>query len=267
MTINYSALQEEAHHLACQLFEDKAEMVSSFTNRLLDICDRAQGKDFLLVYNPGGWGSRALEHCLQWEKNIVAGVSATLERLGYTPLMVQHFRSGTSWQERIRDVREQFRFFASKARIMAAEVEFITQHVDNLRVILIGASQGAAFVNAVMQQLARLHQVYSIELGMFFPHLSRRVIGERTLSLDWNGIVPDAAVRRDMIVGLRAYMAAPFKWLWYRLKGKPVKFVNCVDVRGHNYDWGYPYVQRRIVGFLEINCGTESGEEEVRGLL
>ncbi len=249
------ALREEAGDLACQLFEDAAGMVTGFTNRLLDICSRARGKDFLLIYNSGGWGSSTWEHCAQWERSIVTGVSATIERLGYTWLLIQYFRSGTSWRGRLRDVGEQFHFFANRARITAAEVEFITRHIDNLKVVLMGVSQGAAFTNAVMQQLGKLDRVYSIELGMFFPHLSRRVLTERTLALDWNGLVPDAAVRRDLLAGARAYLAAPFRWLAHLLKGRPVKFGHCVNVRGHNYDWGYPYVRRRVTGFLETNFG------------
>jgi len=269
MTCDYLALQEEVHYLAQQLFGNEAENCATFANRLLGICRGAQGKDFLLIHNPGGWGNNAFEHCVQWERNIVTGVSDTLERLGHTWLLIQYFRTGNGWREHLRDVREQFRFFATKAKIMAAELEFITRYIDNLKVILIGVSQGAAFTNSVMQQLTKLYQVYSIELGMFFPYMSRRVLTERTLVLDWNGIVPDAAVRRDMLAGARAYLAAPFRWLGHWLKGRPVKFSNCVNVRGHNYDWGYPYVRRRVVYFLEVNFGTSTKQtrDEVRGVL
>lgn len=265
MPADYLALREEAQALARQLFGEQAEKVSAFTDRLMDIYTRVRDKDFLLIHNPGGWGNNVLEHCIQWEKNVVTGTCATIERLGYTPLLVQHLRSGTSWRERMRDMRDQFGFFSDKARLLATEVEFITRHLDNLKVVLIGASQGAAFVNAVMQQLPKLQTVYSIELGMFFPYISRRAITERTLSLDWNGMVPDAAVRRDIKAGVRAYTAAPFRWAGHWLRGRPVKFSNCVTVRGHNYDWGYPYVQRRVVGFLETNFGNNTkGELRMR---
>jgi hypothetical protein len=266
MAIDDLVLQEGACHLARQLFEDKAEMATRFTDRLLDICAQARGRDFLLIHNPGGWGSRTLEHCLWWERNLVTGISATIERLGYTWLLVQHFRTGTNWQERIQDIREQFRFFATKARILAAELDFITSHVDGLKVILIGASQGAGFSNSVTQRLTRPLPVYSIELGMFFPHISKRVITERTLAVDWNGIVPDAAVRRDILAGVRAYVAAPLRWLKHWLKGRPVRFTDCVSVRGHNYDWGYPYVRRRVTDFLETNFSTEYVRDEVGGV-
>ncbi len=258
MAADYSALREEAHHLAHQLFEGKAEMVAKCSSRLVDICLRAQGKDFLLIHNPGGWGSKTFEHCLQWERSIVTGISATIERLGYTRLLVQYFRSDNGWREWLRDTREQFQFFATKARIMARELEFVSRHIENQKVILIGVSQGAAFTNAVMQQLSGPHQVYSIELGMFFPHLSRRVITKRTLALDSNGLVPDAAVRRDDILALiRAYLAAPFRWLKHLLQGRPLRFSYCVHVRGHDYDWDYPLVQQQVMDFLEVNFGTK----------
>ncbi|GAI68005.1 unnamed protein product, partial [marine sediment metagenome] len=55
---------------------------------------------------------------------------------------------------------------------MVAELKFIAQHINDLKVILIGASQGAAFSNTVMRHLGELRQVYSIELGIFFSHMS-----------------------------------------------------------------------------------------------
>ena len=164
------ALQEEAHHLAQQLFGNNSEKGTKFTNRLLDIYSQAQNKDFLFIHNPGGWGTTSLEYCLQWERSIVDGINATLERLGYSRLLIQHFRTESGWREHVRDVKEQFRFFASKAEMLAAELKFLTQHINNLKVILIGISQGAAFGNAVMRCLGKPQQVYSIELGMPFAY-------------------------------------------------------------------------------------------------
>jgi len=254
------ALREEARHLAQQLFGNEAEQGINFTNRLLDICARARGKDFLLIHNPDGWGSTHLEQCLQWERSIVEGVSATIERLGYAWLLTQYFRSGNSWWAHMRNIKEEARFFLKgksfKAKVMAAELEFITRHISNLKVILMGVSQGAAFSNEVMQQLGGLRQVYSIELGMFFPHMSRRVVTDKTLAIDSNGIVPDPVVHRNLKIGFKTYTTAPFKWIKYRLEGKPTKFSYCVNVPGHEYDWSYPEVQRQIVDFLEINFGT-----------
>jgi len=255
-------LREEACHLSQQLFGNNLDKGMKFTNKLVDICTRAQNKNFLLIHNPGGWGTASLEHCLQWERSIVDGINTTLERLGYTRLLIQYLRTENGWRGYIRDIKEQFRFFASKSRIMAAEVEFLTRHIDNLKVILIGVSQGAGFSNAVMQHLTKLRQVYSIELGMLFTHKPRRVITERTLAIDSNGLMPDAVMEWDILTMARAFLAAPFRWIKYRLEGKVRIFTYCINVPGHEYNWEYPEVRQQIEDFLQINLGTKSDLEE-----
>ncbi len=265
MQVDVLTLKEEANHLAQQIFGNDIKKCASFINRLLDICNRAQGKDFLLIHNPGGWGCTSLEHLLKWERSIVEGVSSTIERLGYSWLLIQYFRSGNSRLAHLRDMKEQAIFFSnnksSKAKVMAAELKFITRHLRNIKVILIGASQGAAFSNAVMQQLGELHQVYSIELGIFFPHLSQRVITERTLAIDSNGVMPDPMVHRNLKVGFKAYITAPYRWAKYRLQGKPEKFTYCINAPGHDYNWQYPEVKQRIIDFLNTNFGTKDKVE------
>jgi len=261
-------LQKEAHHLAQQLFDNESKGGIDFTNRLLDICQRARDKDFLLIHNPGGWGCSHLENLLRWERSVVEGISATIEQLGYSWLLTQHFRGGSSWWAHMRSVKEEARFFlkgkSSKARVLVAELKFITQHISNLKIILIGASQGAAFSNKVIQQLGELHQVYSIELGIFFPHLSRRVVTDRTLTIDSNGVMPDPMVHRNLKAGFKAYITAPFRWIKYRLQGKPEKYTYCINALGHDYSWEYPEVQQKIINFLTTNFGTKSDLE--RGL-
>ena len=246
-------LEEEVNHLAEQLFGDDIKKGASFTSRLLDMCTRAEGKDFLLIHNPGGWGTTHLENLLQWERSIVEGVSTTIEKLEYTWSLIQYFRTNSGWRETMEDIKEQFRFFTFKAKIMAAELRFITQHFNTLRVVMIGVSQGAAFSNAVMRQLGELPQVYSIELGIFFPHMSRRVITDRTLAMDSNGLVPDPMSHRNLWIGFKAYITAPSRWIKYRLQGKPQKFTYCINAPGHDYSWNYPEVQRQITNFLNLN--------------
>jgi hypothetical protein len=110
----------------------------------------------------------------------------------------------------------------------------------------------------VMRQLGELHQVFSIELGIFFPHMPRRVITDRTLAIDSNGVMPDPMAHRNLKAGFKAYIIAPFRWTKYRLQGKPEKFTYCINAPGHNYSWEYPEVQRQIIDFLNTNFGTKS---------
>jgi len=259
---NFSASREEVSQLAQQLFSSDVHKRTSFTNRLWDTYTRAKNKDFLLVHNPGGWGSTPLKDCLDWERSVVEGVSSTMERLGYDCLLTQYFRSDNSWGGHMRDLMKEARFFlggkSPDSEIMAAELTFLTRKIRNLRVILVAASQGAAFSNAVMRQIEGNPQVYSIELGIFFPHMSRRVIMERTLAMDSNGMMPDPMSHRNLWAGFKAYITAPYRWIKYRLQGRPQKFTYCINAPGHDYSWEYPEVQRQITDFLIANFGIKS---------
>lgn len=257
MTDGALALQKEASQLAQQLFGGDTKKSESLTSRLLDFYTMATDKDFLLIHNPGGWGTARLQNCLQWERSIVTGVSTTIERLGYSWVLTQYFRSGHGWRERIRDTREQARFFTNKAMIMAAELTLVIKHLSRLRIILIGASQGAAFGNAVMLSLDGPQRVYSIELGIPFFHRSRRVFSERMIALDNNGLMPDALMEWDIPTVAKTYLAAPFRWIKYRIVGRPMKFTRCINVPGHDYNWEYPEVQRQVEEFLETNFNNK----------
>ena len=254
-------LQEEAEHLAEQLYEDDTGRRAGCISRLLDIYSQAKDKDFLVIHNPGGWGTTHLENLLQWERSIVEGVSASIVKLGYSRQLIQYFRSGHGYREILKDIREQMRFFENKSRIMSAELELITRHLDKLRVIMIGVSQGAAFSNAVTQRLNNVDRIFDIELGIPFPYKSRRVITERTLALDSNGLMPDSLMEWDVPTIVRTYVSAPFRWIKYRLQGKKIKFTYCINVPGHDYNWDYPEVQRQVEEFLYLNFGNNNSVE------
>jgi len=253
--------REEASNLAQQLFQYDPDKQARFTDRLVDICYNAQGKDFLLIHNPGGWGTTRLKNCLQWERSIVEGVNATINQLGYSCFLLQYFRTGNGWREIMRDIREQLRFFANKSPILASELQFITRQFNNINVIMVGVSQGAAFSNAVLQNEVALDRVYSIELGMPFLYESRQVATERTLAVKGNGLMPDALMEWDIITIIKTYFSAPFRWVKYRLEGRPLTFARCINVPGHDYNWEYPEVQRQIEDFLKTNFGNNSSME------
>ena len=213
------ALREEARRLGRQLFGDDSGKGASFADRLLGIYQDARDKDILLIHNPGGWGNSPMENCMHWERSVVAGISTTLEKLGCSWSLSQHFRGGIGWRAHLRDIRDYIRFFTVQRRVLATEVEFLTRHIENLEVILIGISQGAGFSNAVMQRLNELQSVYSIELGVFFYHRPRRVITERTLIIDHNGLATDAVIEGDLVTMLMTLPMAFLRWVKYRLQG------------------------------------------------
>jgi hypothetical protein len=256
MPVANLTLREEAYHLAEQLFGSEVAG-SDFANQLVNVCTGARGRDFLIVHNPGGWGHARLDQCLGWERSVVTGIKDAMEGMGYSVFLMQYFRSGTGWRERMHDLREQIRFFISKASIMSAWLQFIMTHTGAINVILVGISQGAAFSNAVMQQLGGNYPIYSIELGCPLQYKSRRVITEKTLALEDSGVQPDALAQGNLWVGVGIFVAAFFKWVWYHLRGKRVALAYCVTAPGHEYDWANPQLQRRIKDFLKANFSTK----------
>ncbi|UCH50377.1 MAG: hypothetical protein JSV54_04940, partial [Chloroflexota bacterium] len=214
MTTANLTLREEVDNLAQQLFGNK-EAASDFADQLMDICTRAIDKEFLVVHNPGGWGHARLDQCLEWERGIVYGVKGAIEEMGHSLLLTQYFRSGTGCWDKMRDLVEQFGFFSGKANVMEAWLQFIMAHINNIKVILVGISQGAAFSSAVMMQLGGRYPVYSIELGFPFMYKSRRVVTERTLVVGGSGLGYDALAQGNLWVGAGILIAAPFKWIWY----------------------------------------------------
>lgn len=252
--------RQEMEQLARRLFQSRKKQ-ERLVSRLQDMWTKAAGKDFLVIHSPGGWGNTEWAGLLDWEKSIVTGVTATLEKLGYTYAVVQYFRSGDRWIDHMRDVFKEAQFFfagrSARAQVMCEELKFLVQRLGRARIILTGASQGAAYDNAVMQRLGEIERIYSIELGTFFPHMKRRIITERTLAIDGNGLMRDPMCQRDLWAGTRSYIGAFNRWFKYRMQGKPVKFTHCINTPGHEYQWEYPAVHTNVTDFLTAKFGMK----------
>ena len=252
------ALREEANHLGRHLLGSAPPGHANFANHLLELYAQAEGKDFLLIHNPGGWGNSHLGLTQEWEKSIVEGIKADLEVRGYRTAFVQYQRTQEGWWEKAIDVKEQWFFFVSKSKMLAAELRFISQHLESLKIVMVGVSQGAAFSNAVLQRTRDMSQIRSIEVGIPFFYQSRRRMSYRSLILDSNGLKPDAMTERRLVAIVRAFVAAWFRWTYYRLRGAPKKFSDCIHVSGHDYHWRYPGVHGQIEYFLDTTFDTEN---------
>jgi hypothetical protein len=261
------AVRNDAAEVAGRLFGNRVAERDRFIQHLLESYEKAEGNDFLVIHNPGGWGSSRLERCLDWERSIVEGVKTTIDRMGYSSALTQYFRTRDSLLAHFLDTKEQASIFLrgrySHARFLAAEIKFITTHVNQIRIVMVGVSQGAGFSNAVMRQLDQGDRTYSIELGMMFIQVPRRVCTDHTLAVDGNGLVPDPIVHRDLWAGTRAYALAPFRWLKYQMIGQPRRFTRCVVMPGHDYSWEYPGVRKKIEDFLRSRFGKDQQETHI----
>ena len=251
---------EAAGQLAAKLFPHSHKKRKLFLNGLQEMYSAARNKDVLVIHSPGGWGNTHWEGLLDWEKSIVTGVTATLEKLGYSQTMKQYFRCGDAlWGGRSWYKEGRFFLFGTnyRAYVLAEELKFLMVNLPKLRIVLVGASQGAAFDNIVMVYLGSVEQVYSIELGTFFAHMRRRQLTTRNLAIDSNGLMRDPMCHRDLRKGTKAYFMAFVRWFKYKAQGKPRKFTNCINTPGHEYQWEYPEVHGRITEFLTAVFGEK----------
>lgn len=244
------SVAEDATKLAMELFGDYQEKYDDFVSQLLAAYMEAKDKDFVVIFNSGGWGWNFLENSPGW-RSIFNGIESELESLGYTSLMLDYRRTEETLQGIIDEGVEMVAFYPSKAKNLAHRVEFLTNHLPELKVIVTGESDGTVISDSVMNILRDNPQVYSIQTGPPFWH--RNVMLDRTLVLDDNGMYPDTFTRGNIPV-----------MIWTSLEdlfGIPQPVENSGRVLfflrapGHDYRWRYPAVNSRISSFLEKNFG------------
>ncbi len=136
-----------------------------------------------------------------------------------------------------------------KARELAKRVEFLTDHIPNLSVIVAGESNGTVITDSTMNILRDNPRVYSIQTGTPFWHKPTSL--DRTLLMNSNGKTIDTF----------SYGNVP-AMIWATLKGclhlssledNPGTILSWLRAPGHDYSWQYPGVYSEVVTFLENN--------------
>ena len=246
------SVAEDATRLATELFGDCQEKCSDFVSQLLVMYSQTQDKDFVVIFNSGGWGGNLLEASPGWQ-SIFTGIESELASSGYTSLLLDYQRTVKTLRSRLNELVEKITGYRSKAKDLAGRVEFLTNHIPGLRVILTGESSGTVICDSVMNIVEDNPQVYSIQTGPPFWH--ENIALNRTLLLTSNGIVPDSYSEGDfwaMIWGNLRY--------WFHLSQPEDDFGTAphyVGAPGHDYWWQYPEVCSQITNFLKQNFGIK----------
>ena len=244
---------KDATVLSMELFGGYQEKYGDFTNQLLATYAEAKDKDFVVIFNPGGWGWNVLDSSPGW-KSIITGIEIELDSLGYDSLLLSYQRTDESVRGVIDEFVEVTSVYPSKAENLARRVEFLTDHIPDLKVIVAGESNGTVISDGAMNILQNNPQVYSIQTGPPFWHKSIRL--DRTLVLDNNGRTPDSFSQGDIPT-----------MVWASLKdliGLPQpeeesgRIMYFVRAPGHDYRWQYPGVYSQITNFMKQNFGRKS---------
>lgn len=246
------SVTEDATKLAIELFGEGLEEYDDFVNQLLGTYLEAKDKDFVILFNPGGWGWNLVEASPGWW-TIFAGIETELNSSGYTSLLLTHQRTVDSLQGRLDEIVEIFSGYSTKSEDLACRVEFLTAHIPDLRVILAGESTGAIISDQTMNILADNPDVYSIQTGPPFWH--DNIMLDRTLVMTDNGLSPDAYSQGDFPTMIRANLRALFGLDTPNDKSGTI--LRYILAPGHEYWWEYPEVYSEITTFLFTNFGTK----------
>jgi len=238
---------DDASNLGLQLFGSNNAECEKFVNDLLQVYSEAEGTNFLLIFNSGGLGRNEIGP--EWG-SIVEGIEEELERLGYSTLLVIYARTSEGLWDSVVEVREAIRFYPSKARPLASEIDFLTEHIEDIAVILMGESGGGIFSNEVMELLEANPRVYSIQTGIPFAY--HGVVSDRSLVIDDNGITPDTLSSGELWVIFRANLG---RLPTYRPEEGHLFFY--IRAPGHIYTWDHPGVNSEVSSFLRDHFASE----------
>ncbi|MFC1902717.1 hypothetical protein ACFLX4_01435 [Chloroflexota bacterium] len=243
---------EDATRLATELFGDYQEQCDVFVNQLLAMYSETKDTDFVIFSNPGGWGWNLAEASAGWG-SILSGINSELDRSGYKTVLLDYRRTGETLRGCVDETVEMMASYPSKARDLAVRVEFLTDNIPELRVIIVGESNGTVISDSAMNILEDNPRVYSIQTGPPFWHTNLML--DRTLVITDNGIMPDSFSQGDFLTLIWSNLKSVFGLS--QPEDDSGRILYYVRAPGHEYRWNYPGVYSEILTFLRQNFGTK----------
>lgn len=244
---------EDATGLAVELFADSPEQCDDFVCQILATYLEARDKDFIMFFNSGGWGWNLLEISPDWN-TIFDGIRSELGDLGYTSLWLNYRRTIDPLKGHLDELMSMISLHPRKAKDLASRVEFLTDHIPDLKVIIGGESNGTIICDSAMNILKDNPQVYSIQTGP--PFWYKNVMQDRTLVIRSNGVIPDAFSQGDLFTIVCVNLESFFGFSKPEDSGKILLYVGAP---GHEYWWQDVAVYSQITSFLQQMLVLDSG--------
>jgi hypothetical protein len=244
---------DDATELAKEIIGDSRDRFQDLVQQILATYKEASDRDVVVVFNSGGWGWNLLEETPGWV-SILDGIKAKLESLGYKSLVLNYRRTGGGLRGVVKEFLEAAARYPSKAEELAKRVEFLTDHIPNLKVIVAGESTGTVVTDKTMQLLRDNPRIYSIQTGTPFWHKPTAL--DRTLLMNSNGRSIDTFSYGNVSAVLWATVKG-----WFGLSSpedNPGTILSWLRAPGHDYSWQYPGVSSEVVNFLEKNFGVKN---------
>jgi hypothetical protein len=243
---------DDAVDFASELIGKSQEKIQGFVDQLLAMYMEVKDLDVVIVFNSGGWGWNLTNETPGWA-SILNGIKVQLESQGYNSEVLNYRRTGSGITGCIQEFYEAVTRYPHKAMDLALRVEFLTDHLPHLRVIVAGESTGTVISDKAMKILKDRQQVYSIQTGTPFWHKPTEL--DRTLLMNSNGRGVDTFSYGNIPAMIWATVKS-----WFGLTSpddNPGSILSWLKAPGHDYSWQYPGVCTEVVNFLNENFGTK----------
>jgi hypothetical protein len=243
---------DDAAKKASDLAKKSPEKMQVIKEQLLATYVEAQKADVVVFFNSGGMGWNLAKDTPGWG-SILEGIKSQLKEMGYTPLVLNYRRTSSGVMGCIKEVIEAATRYPHKAKDLAARIEFLTDNIPDLKIIIAGESTGTVISEETMAILKDKSHVYSIQTGTPFWHKPTEL--ERTLLINSNGRGLDTFSKGNIPAMVWATVKS-----WFGLaspKDNPGDILTWLKAPGHDYSWQYPGVYSAIVEFLDNSFGNK----------
>ena len=243
--VTKSILDDDIRY-AKELIGNSQQRITNFKDQLVGMYMEVKDNDIVIIFNSGGWGWNLTQQTPGWA-SILEGIKSELERLGYSSVVLNYRRTTSGVYGCVREFLESARRYPSRAEDLAKRIEFLTEHVPGLKVIITGESTGTIISDRTMVLLKDNPQVYCVQTGVPFWH--KPGIYERTLIINTNGRTVDTFSYGKVPVIVRTSIKS---WLGLSSpKDEPGDILSWLKAPGHHYTWEYPGVYTKVIDFLQ----------------
>ena len=239
---------QDATLLAMQLYGQKPE-AEAYRKQLLTAYYESRDRDFVILFNVGGWGTKKLPDSADWT-SIINGIQKDLTVAGRRVVTLNYQRTHDSLPGQLHELKEMIHGYPEKANSLAQLADFLTSHLPRITVILAGESTGTIICDNTMKLLKDNERVFSIQTGSPFWH--KGIPAERTLLLNDNGIFPDSFSNGNIGEIVRSSLLSLIQLKKPEVKGEILGFISAP---GHEYWWEAPGVSCQIERFLSSYFG------------
>lgn len=260
-------IEHQIRQLAAEVIGTNESVKKSFVAELLDTYYKSKDADFVVYYSEGGWGSRQLSVNPEGE-SLVTGVESKLTQLGYKHCAINYLRSEDTLGDYLFEAKEILLGYPVKSKQLAARIDFLIQQIDGLKIIMVGKSTGAVFVNAAAKELANNPDVYTIQLGN--PLRDQTSMPDHSLVVNNNGITEDAMIDFNLLSTFKSNTIKMIMVNYIPFFTPVDQLLNrafctiwlcntslALEIPGHDYMWYYPSVGSAVSEFLVEKFGIE----------